>query len=495
MVARALAITVAASIISLAAAAPAVASPGDISCPALYVLGVQGAGESATTSESLIDSGALADVMRPLVTADPARVQRAYVEYDSGSADVDGDHGKAYADALGASLTTLRRMASQFLTRCGSSSLAVVGYRQGAAAAAQFAREVGAGNSTVPAQRVAGVALLSDPSRSAGSPPFPGRPGQNSPDPVPDTTGEAVKGISPFTAGTGHGGGIAGSSDADGFGALAGRVADICTPGDLSCDTSNQTPIQQVVSHLADSAADAHGDPLRALASVTQALAFTAINTATAVINNDVAGDSLATLSYQPGKSISQRLAEASDPQAPVDVGAALHAVLRVGTIAFNSVMTVVRQVVTPQNLAEIAAAGLANPAAGLLLLGQKLVGALPDLVPPTTVIRLVGEAFDAVTQNVTDNTALIDTTATVKYSAALDDRSTYTNDSVSTDGASAARFVSDWFSAAAADIAAHRPTATTETTVSPTPTIPTSSTTTAPPTTSPDPTSSPTTE
>ncbi|OBF82350.1 hypothetical protein A9X06_19370 [Mycobacterium sp. 852002-51759_SCH5129042] len=450
---------IASTVIGGVVIAPSAAAPNgsDSECPALYVLGVQGAGENAMGSDSTIDSGALGEIVRPLVTGEATgRIDRGYVEFDAVTTGTDNEHAQAqYENALDASTATLNRLATDFLARCPASQLAVAGYREGAAVAAQFARRTGAGTGAVPAERVAGVALLSDPSRQVGAAPVPGRPGQARPDPAAGTTGDAVGRVAPLsTTVPARGGGIAGPAAGD-FGALAGRVVSLCTPGDLSCDTSNEVPIQQVVTNIASSAEDARGDPLRALASVTQALAFTAINSATAVVNNDIQGNSLASLSYQPGKSISQRLAEASDPRTPIDVPAALHAVLRVGTIGLNAVVTVARQVITPQNIAEIAAAGLADPAAALLVLGQKLLGALPALVPPTTVVRLVGQAFDAVIQNITDNTQLINTTTTVKYSDELDQRASYTTDTVSTDGATATRFVSDWLAAAAADIAA----------------------------------------
>ncbi|MBO0878810.1 MAG: cutinase family protein [Mycobacterium sp.] len=468
MVIRTLAGLIAASLTSVALIAPsAAATPTDDDCPALYVLGAQGTGESAMSSQSSADSGVLGEVMRPLVTGDShSRIQRAYVEFDPGQATGhSGDQDRQqYNQAIDTSKSTLERMATDFARRCPASQLGVVGYREGAAAGAQFAREIGGGHGAVAPDRVAGIALLSDPSRPAGAAPFPGRPGQAAPDPAPGTSGKAVRHVAALqTKEPVRGGGIAAGPAQGGFGTLTGRVADLCIPGDLTCDSTNQVPIQQVVSNIAGTAADAHGDPLRALASVTQALAFTGIKTATAVVNNDIQGDSLATLSYQPGRSISQRLAEASDPRAPLDAPGALRAVLRVGTIGLNAVMTLVRQVVTPQNIAEIAAAGLVNPVAALTVLGQKLLGAIPELVPPTTVIRLVSEAFDALTQNITDNTQMINTTTTVKYSDELDRRSSYTSDAVSTNGGAAARLVSDWFAAAANDVAAtaHTPATT----------------------------------
>ncbi|MDE1675600.1 hypothetical protein PWJ90_39260, partial [Nocardia gipuzkoensis] len=89
-----------------------------------------------------------------------------------------------------------------------ATALAVVGFSQGAQVVSEFARAVGAGEGPVPPERVAGIALYSDPDRAPGSPVIPGRPGQLTPDPAPGTSGAAVSGVAITTA-PAAGGGIA----------------------------------------------------------------------------------------------------------------------------------------------------------------------------------------------------------------------------------------------------------------------------------------------
>ena len=340
------------------------------------------------------------------------------------------------------------------------------------------------------------MALLDDPSRAEGAALFPGTSGRNVPAAAPGTTGAAVAAVQPLTQQPAGGGGIGDTpgSPAD-FGTLTGRVANVCIPGHLVCDTPAQSPIQRVVANITGTAADAHGDPLRALAAVTQALATTTINTVSTVIDSDVQGNSLATVDYSPGKTLAERVADASDPRTPLDLGAALRAVVKIGTIGLNAVVTVARTILTPGNIAQIAAAGLADPVAGLAMLGQKLLAAVPQLVPPTTVIRLVSEAFDAVVQNIAvnipgaTNSGQSDTTAlttAVKYSDELGAQQPYSSAPIAAGGQAPVQFVTDWFAAAARDLTAAHPEPATVVPSSPLTPPNSLPTTTAPHTTSP---------
>src|SRR5690606_37908398 len=97
-------------------------------------------------------------------------------------------------------------------------------------------------------------------------------------------------------------------------------------------------------------------------------------------IDESISGDSSA-LGISPQKSISQRLADASDPRAGLDVNAALAAVRRVGTIGFDAVNAVVASVLNPAALTQLAAVALSNPAAAVVMVGEKFTSAVGDLV------------------------------------------------------------------------------------------------------------------
>lgn len=426
-------------------------------CPALYALGIQGTGESSPDAAPTTDTGMLSTVFRPMMAKAPdtGLVDRAYVPYESGFGGATAGGAVPYSESVAGGLARLRSMAGTVAEACPNSRFAVVGYSQGAHVASMFAQEVGQGHGALPAEKVAAVALFGDPTRNPGAPLFPGAPGKATPDPAPGTSGNRLVSIAALPQAPATGGGIGPERDkAANFGALTGRVASFCAAGDLACDAPDGAPILKAVANVAGQSKLSGGDPIASLVSIAQALAFTSIKTATEVVNGDIQGNSLATLSISPRKSISQRLADASDPRTPLNLPAALQALLKVGMIGLNSVIAVVRTVIAPANITELATAGLANPPAALLSLGVKLLGAIPQLIPPTTGVRLVTQAFDAVVQNITDNSELLNTTTWVRYWDTVQRHTAYTSATVSANGDAPTQFVADWFAAVARDIA-----------------------------------------
>lgn len=438
-----------------ASAEPDPSKPPD-TCPALYALGVQGTGESASDAAPTTDTGMLSTVFRPLMVAAGDLVARAYVPYESSFGGAVPGSAAPYSQSVAGGLGKLRDMAGEVIQRCAGTQLALVGYSQGADVVSQFAQQIGAGTATVPADRVAAVALFADPTRNPGAPVFPGAPDKQSPDAAPGTSGAAVAAIPALAQISADGGGIGPDRDrAASFGSLTGRVATFCVAGDLACDAPENAPILQVVANIVGQSELSGGDPVASLTSVAEALAFTAIKAGTEVINNDIQGESLSELSITPKETLSSRLAEASDPRTPLDMDATVRALMKVGTIGLNAVMTVARTVFTPENIAEMSAVGFSNPPAALALFGAKLAGALPELVPPATTSRLIQQSFQAVTENVTDNSDLLDTATWVRYWDTISRHSSYASTPVTANGQTAVQFVADWLAAAAKDIAA----------------------------------------
>ncbi|MBF6542665.1 cutinase family protein [Nocardia brasiliensis] len=426
-------------------------------CPALYALGIQGTGESSPDAAPSTDTGMLSTVFRPMLAkaADAGLVDRAYVPYESSFGGATAGAAVPYSESVTGGLVRLRTMAKNVADRCADTRFAVVGYSQGAHVASVFAQEVGQGNGVLPADKVAAVALFGDPTRNAGAPLFPGSPGKATPDPAPGTAGDRLAALTALPLTPATGGGIGPDRDrAANFGALTGRVASFCAAGDLACDAPQGAPILKAVTNVVGQSKLSGGDPITSLVSIAQALAYTSIKTATKVVNEDVQGNSLATLSLSPKKSISERLADAADPRTPLDLPAALQALLKVGMIGLNAVVTVVKSVLNPAAISELATAGLSDPPAALLSLGTKLAGALTQLVPPTTGVRLVNQAFDAVVQNITDNSELLNTTTWVRYWDTVQRHHAYNTATVAANGDTPTTFVADWFAAIARDIA-----------------------------------------
>ena len=438
--------------------ATAFAQPPDTrQCAPLFVLGVQGTGQSAPDADPHTDTGFLGDgVLRPLLVRAPGKVDRAYVPYEASFGGVDGRADVPYSASVSGGLDRMRQMARQEATRCPDTRFGVLGYSQGSHVASLFLQEVGRGNGVIAADKVAGAALFADPTRTPDASLFPGATGRDRPEPAPGTQGRAVRALAPLPREAATGGGIGPQRDvpAD-FGSLTGRVASWCTVGDLACDAPSGAPILRVVANIVGQS-DLH-DPLTALGSVSQALAFTALKTAVTVADQDVQGDSLAGLSLNPKESLSQRVAEASDPRTPVDPAAAVRALFKVATIGLNAVATVAKSVLTPENIAEMVSAGMTNPGAALAVLGTKLAAAVPELIPPATTSRLVQQAFTAIEQNALDNTDLLNVATWTKFSDTIARHVSYQTSPIGA-GQTATSATVGWFNAMAddADAATH---------------------------------------
>ncbi|WP_431969567.1 cutinase family protein [Nocardia sp. bgisy134] len=288
--------------------------PAGPDCPVLWVLGVQGTGESSPAASETADTGMLGAILGPVVAAVPNLVQRTYIPYSAafGGAVGTGGGSAPYTSSVGEGLAALEATAERVAADCPDTALAVVGYSQGAQVVSEFARAVGAGEGPVTPERVAGIALYSDPDRAPGSPVIPGRPGQLSPDPAPGTSGAAVSGVAITTA-PASGGGIATSSGVE-YGALTGRVTDVCVEGDLSCAAPERAALLRMAAQLA-AQADLR-DPIAALGSIQTLLSGALGEAWTTVVNNDFqigAGF----VDYAPAASLAERLIDASDPRTP----------------------------------------------------------------------------------------------------------------------------------------------------------------------------------
>ncbi|WP_435592127.1 cutinase family protein [Nocardia sp. bgisy118] len=416
-------------------------------CPSLYVLGVQGGQESSPGVASTSDSGALGQVFGPMAAAAGELVQRAYVPYGRES----GRAQPPYDEAITAAAEQLEQMASEVLTRCPTTKIAAAGYAHGAPAVSTFAHHVGTGTARVSADQVAAIALLANPDRAASTAVLPGS-GSTTPSAAPGMAGEKVSAITltnPALAGAGIT-----AAPPQNYGALTGRVADLCVPGDATCDTPTGSPLVTTVANIA--ARSDLRDPIAAISTVVQSLSATVYTTAVGVVNEDLTGTSLDQLSYQPEKTLGERIAQASQPNStPPGPHEALAALFRIGSIGLNAVISVAQRVFTPATVAELATVGLANPWAAVAALGAKLAGAVVELVPPQTASRWVNDAFTAITSTITDPGELYTLSASAQYSDTTGRHGSYRSVPATPQGRSTFAVTADWFTAAARDLAA----------------------------------------
>lgn len=451
------AVAISAFVLMAAAVVCAPTAQADSGCPKLYVLGVQGTGQSSSDASPTLDAGMLSSVMKPMMTMVGSVVQRAYVPYPAGFGGATAGSKVEFDKSVTQAVARTKSMISQIASRCSETKFALTGYSQGAMGLGMLARDIGQGKGPVPADRVAAVSLFGDPTRPEGSSPFPGATGATRPSVAPGTSGSTLTQLPAVdTSNNPSGGGIAPQRDTQSdYGDLTGRVLSNCAAGDLACDAPSNAPVTHLVTNIVGQSKLDQDDPVQTLGSLAEALALTTVKTAVPVINEDVQGETVEDLSYQPNTSLSQRLATASDPRTPLPtMDEALSAVMKVGTIGLNAAVTVAQKVFTPATITALATTGLANPPAALAMLAGKALEATVELVPPSTANRWADEAFSAVEQNVSDNSELLDVSNVVRYWQTAQQHGSYTQASQRTAGLSATLYTAMWFAAIAADLA-----------------------------------------
>lgn len=305
------AVTVAVVCATFTGAATAIAESANGGCAPLHVLGVQGTGQSSPVGDISADTGVVGALIAPVLSAaPPGSVTRSYIPYAAGfGGAVPGGGTAPYVVSVTEARDRLDAEIGRIAAACPETMFAGVGYSQGAQALSWLARDIGAGTGPVPADRVAGIALYANPDRAPGSPVLPGRPGQTAPDPAPGTSGAAVAGAR-FAPAVPGGGGLAGGEVA--YGALTGRVVDICVEGDLACATPDHAALLRLGALIA---AQAHlRDPITAVNSLHGILTAALGRAWTTVLVHDIhIADG--TVAYRPGKTWAQRLIDAADPR------------------------------------------------------------------------------------------------------------------------------------------------------------------------------------
>lgn len=428
-------------------------------CPGLMVYAIQGTGQSSPDADPSKDAGFLSQVLHPAMQVARGELDRAYVPYDAGFGGAVAGAAVPYEQSVTGAISKAEAWIKDKAAECPNTKFGLTGYSQGAHAVRIVLNDVVAGKTAITTEKLALVANFGDPGRPQGAPLFPGKPGQETPDPVPGTSGANVSKVVASEANSAPGGGIAPQADVDNdaYKAIAGRYMSACTPGDLACDAPTDAPLAHVVANIAGQSELNPDDPVGSLSTVAQALALTAVKTAVPVINEDVQApeNNLESLSYSPRQTVSQRLATASDPRTPLpNVSDALSAIVKVGTIGFNAVKTVIQTVATPTTIAAVATAGAANPLAIVGILGAKLGEAAVTLVPPATQERWVSNAFEAFKSEFAANAQLFEVSSLLKYWDAAKQHTSYGEVAATPTGQPPTTLVANWIAAAARDIA-----------------------------------------
>lgn len=427
-------------------------------CPKLMVYAMQGTGQSAPDASEKTHTGALGEVLGPVMDkVDDEVMDYRYVPYEAsfGGAPGTGAGKTEYSRSVTGGADKLTEMIAEDAERCSDMLVGIIGYSQGAGGADKVAEAIGNGDGPVEADKLAMGSMLSSPGRAPGAPVFPGAEGQEHPDAAPGVEGTSVEEVAVTAEGSepAPGGGLGPEADVvTDYGDATGRVASWCEAGDLACDVPEGAPIARVIANLGGQSELNPDDPVGSLYSVADALATTTIKTGTEMVNEDISGESLTDLSYEPERTISQRMETASDPRTPAgDAGAALQ---KLGTIGLNSVVAVAKEVITPANIAELATVGFAAPEAALGMFVGKLGEAVVRLGAPTGT-RLATQVMDTVEQEVEVNKELPAMVTDVNYWQAAQRHGSYFETPATPTGKSAADVTTAWLTALAVDLGA----------------------------------------
>ncbi|GAB2676840.1 cutinase family protein [Nocardia goodfellowii] len=400
----------------------------------------------------------LATVFAPMVVnaGGPQVVAREYVPYAASFGGATPGSAFSYADSVAGGLAQLRTMAKAVTDRCERTRLALVGYSQGAHVVSLYAKEIGHGQGNVPSEKVAAVALFSDPTRRPGSPLFPGAASKVLPDPAPGLDAAELSGLPRLQQPMPSGGGIGPKRDIEAsFGDLTGRVASFCVTGDLACDAPPEIPILHAITNIVGQALLTPTRPFTVLQSVLHATETTLVKTTQAVIGEDLHGNEFGDLSLTAELPLSKRLVEASDPRVRVDGPNARAALVKLATLTLNAMTAVAGTVLTTDDVAEVMATAQADPIAGLTRLATKLLQPQDNLpVSGDERSDLLTAVFDALGAAIADNHELVDPAVWARYQDTVARHGAYAFVPLSAEQTSTA-WVANWFAELAKALAA----------------------------------------
>lgn len=230
------AVAIAASLVAPSALAQ---NNGSNRCPDNLIIAFPGTGETNEHADPYAQTGMLSHITQPLTAA--GRAQAYYVPYPAVA--VDPSTGMTYAQSKKIGIENATREMADRMSECPNTHFSLTGYSQGADAAGDLAAAIGHGQSPVPADRVASVALLADPGQS------------------PDDTAVDAPASTGFAGARG------------GLGALQDKATWVCNPEDIYCNTPADKPALAMLGKLGANL-DLN-DPVRSMTAVVNAVSTT----------------------------------------------------------------------------------------------------------------------------------------------------------------------------------------------------------------------------
>lgn len=387
---------------------------------------------SATVAPTTGQTPAAEDVGRVVIEVDSARDDRAYIP------GVSGPDTPEYTESIDRAVATTQTTLDKISQQCPSTNFVLMGVGQGAQVASAVAKKIGAGDS-IAADKIRGVALFADPSRSEDQPLV--ASGAASP------TGTTTD----FGAQTTKGAGLAtvtGQVQADGgFGQVADRTVSWCLEGDSTCALEKGTPLRSLIANTEDGTQNK--PPEQALAHVTDILAPTVLLGGVETLAEDVQfgpGGFTFKRAASVNDTLIGRIAADSDRQIPQsEMSTRLVAAgAQIGGMALAAGITVAKKTLTPSNIAQIAAASAISPAAGAGVALLKAGEAAIDLVSPLTLTSAAVRLSDEAEAAGIDDHGLAEAAVQAAVSSGMG-KNSYRTQPVTTSGKSATGATSDW--------------------------------------------------
>lgn len=234
-----------------------------------------------------------------------------------------------------------------------------------------------------------------------------------------------------------------GDSDSDSADATAGENTEAAESS--SAAASSSTAGGDEGSSSAEPSESGSGSAVRSGSEASEPTAGAAESAA-----GDLAGDVL----DSAGEAAVGAAGAAGADQRTLDVaGDAAKAVSKLGVLGTNAAVTVAKKTFTPENIAQVASVGLANPQAGLALLGGKVAASATEVVAPVGM-EAASSAFKYAESEVEDNEGLIQMATDVTYWNHWQNHTSYTSTPVTEQGTSAMDYTAEWIKALASESA-----------------------------------------
>lgn len=380
------------------------AAPVTKPAAALQSAGVKPVVASVTTASPVVPS---TQASMGASKKSPGKVGRTYVnlasQQQTGSF-IPGVHKEgnpSWRETVGDNKEQVNGVLKQIHEKCPDTKVSLVGENEGAAVVSEIARDIGAGKGVIDADHVAGVATFADPTRSEDQPTI--ASGSKKAGKAPGTSGKNVDQVeidSPTTKGSGVAT-VAEEKKPSDYGTLNDRTMSWCVDGDTRCGVKKGAPLARLVKHSQEHADFAH-NPEQSMNYVAQTLGPAVALAGVESLAEDVDFGTNG-FTFKRAKSVDDTLigritanAETKVDQSEVD-RRLVAAGAQLGGMALAAGVTVAKKVITPSNIAQIAAASALGPEAAGLVVAEKLIEASTDLFTPETAstgaMRVVDEA------------------------------------------------------------------------------------------------------